>query len=149
MRLSELIQDLPEARVVGDASVSVHGVHDDSRAVGAGDVFVAVRGLTVDGHDFVPAVIEKGVTAVVVEREIAAAVRANVTQIVVPHGAKALGWLAQRAAGRPSDAMTMVGITGTNGKTTTTFVLESILLAAGGTPGVIGTVSYRLPGKVF
>jgi UDP-N-acetylmuramyl-tripeptide synthetase len=149
MRLSELIQDLPVARVVGDANVEVRGVNDDSRAVAAGDAFVAVRGLTVDGHEFVPAVLAKHVAAIVVEQESAAAAAAGVAQVLVPRTGKALGWLAQRALGRPADAMAMVGITGTNGKTTTTFVLESILLAAGGKPGVIGTVSYRYPGKVF
>jgi UDP-N-acetylmuramoyl-L-alanyl-D-glutamate--2,6-diaminopimelate ligase len=86
---------------------------------------------------------------VVVEREIPEAAAAGVAQVVVPSTSKALGWLAERAVGRPVDQMAMVGITGTNGKTTTTFVLESILLAAGGKPGVIGTVSYRYPGKVF
>jgi UDP-N-acetylmuramyl-tripeptide synthetase len=147
MRVSEWIQDLPSARVIGDANAEVRTVRDDSRAVGPGDAFVAVRGLTVDGHDFVAQVVEKGATVVVVERELPAAAR--VTEVIVPDSGKALGWLAQRALGRPSDAMAMVGITGTNGKTTTTFVLESIIAAAGGTPGVIGTVSYRFPGKTF
>src|SRR5262245_44672080 len=121
MRLSQLIQDLPAARVVGDAGVDVRAVADDSRAIGAGDLFVAVRGLTVDGHEFVPQVVENGAVAVVVERELPVAV----TQVVVPSSGKALGWLAQRAVGRPSDAFAMVGVTGTNGKTTTTFLLES------------------------
>jgi UDP-N-acetylmuramoyl-L-alanyl-D-glutamate--2,6-diaminopimelate ligase len=149
MRLSELIQDLPGARVIGDANVDVRGVSDDSRAASAGQAFVAVRGLTVDGHKFLPAVIARNVAAVVVETESAEAAAAGVAQVIVPHTGKALGWLAQRAVGRPADQMAMIGITGTNGKTTTTFVLESILLAAGGKPGVIGTVSYRYPGKVF
>src|SRR5215208_5114762 len=108
MRLSELSQDLPSARVVGDAGVDVRAVRDDSRQVGPGDAFVAVRGLTVDGHMYVPAVIEKGAAVVVVEegREIPREDpnAARVTQVIVPHGGKALGWLAQRAAGRPSDA---------------------------------------------
>jgi UDP-N-acetylmuramyl-tripeptide synthetase len=146
MRLSELIQDLPAARVVGDASVEVRAVQDDSRRVQPGDAFVAVRGLTVDAHDFLPAVIDAGASVVVVERELPGA---KVTQVVVPSTGKALGWLAERAVGRPADAMALVGVTGTNGKTTTTFVLESIVAAAGGKPGVIGTVSYRYPGKVF
>jgi UDP-N-acetylmuramyl-tripeptide synthetase len=149
MRLSQLIQDLPAARVVGDADVDVQVVRDDSRAVMRGDVFVAVRGLTVDAHDFIPQVIAQGAAALVVERELTGADAARVTQVIVPHSGKALGWLAQRAAGRPSDHMAMVGVTGTNGKTTTTFLLESIVAAAGGTPGVIGTVSYRLPRKTF
>ncbi len=148
MHLSELILDLPAARVVGDAATEVRAVRDDSRAVETGDVFVAVRGLTVDGHDFVPGVVAKGAAAVVVERENAAAAAAGVAQVIVPHGGKALGWLAQRAAGTPAAKLAMVGITGTNGKTTTSFLMESIFAAAGAPAGVIGTVNYRYPGHV-
>jgi UDP-N-acetylmuramyl-tripeptide synthetase len=145
MRLSELIADLAFARVVGDAGIDVKNVQEDSRLVAPGDVFVAVPGLTVDGHDFVPQVIERGAAAVVVERELPV----SVPQVVVRSSSKALGWLAQRAAGRPSDRMTLCGVTGTNGKTTTTFLVEAMLLTAGLRPGVVGTVNYRYPGKVF
>jgi UDP-N-acetylmuramyl-tripeptide synthetase len=146
MRLAELIVDLRDVRVVGDAGVEVRAVRDDSRQVERGDVFVAVRGLTVDGHDFVATAVGRGAAAVVVERELAGLA---VPQVVVAHGARALGWLAERVAGRPSDRMVMVGITGTNGKTTTTFVLESMVAPADGRPGVIGTVSYRFGGRTI
>jgi UDP-N-acetylmuramyl-tripeptide synthetase len=146
MRLDELCRDIQGARIEGDAGVEVGAVRDDSRAVQRGDVFVAVRGLTVDGHQFVAAAVDKGAAAVVVERAVPGL---RVPQVVVPHGAKALGWLAARAAGRPSDRMKMAGVTGTNGKTTTTFLMERIIAAAGGAPGVIGTVSYRYAGKTL
>ncbi|HKA89321.1 MAG TPA: UDP-N-acetylmuramoyl-L-alanyl-D-glutamate--2,6-diaminopimelate ligase [Haliangiales bacterium] len=143
MRLRDLIQDLPDARVIGDAAIEVGEVRDDSRAVAPGDVFVAVRGRTVDGHAFAPAAADKGAAAVVVE----APVDVDVPQVVVPSGVRALGWLAARAAGRPTDRMRMIAVTGTNGKTTTTYLLESILRAAGCSPGVVGTVSFRYGGK--
>jgi len=143
MRLRELIQDLPDAQVVGDEGVEVGRVRDDSRQVGPGDVFVAVRGRTVDGHAFVPAAVAQGAAAVVVET------RAEIAtpQVVVANAAKALGILAARAAGRPTDRMRMIAVTGTNGKTTTTYLLESILRAAGRSPGVVGTVSVRYAGR--
>jgi UDP-N-acetylmuramyl-tripeptide synthetase len=144
MKLLQLLLDLGRARLLdpGARDLDVGGVTDDSRAVRPGDVFVAVKGLTVDGHDFVRAAAQRGAAAAIVERP----VDAPIPLVVVPDGARALGPLVARAAGRPSDRMTMVGITGTNGKTTTTYLLESILAAASARPGVIGTVSYRYAG---
>ena len=144
MILRDLIETLG-ARVIGDASVSVNAVRSDSREVGKGDVFVAVKGLRSDGHAFVQTALDQGAAAIVVEREEAAqaAIAAKVPIVVVPSGAVALGVLTGKALGDPAKAMTLVGITGTNGKTTTTFLVESILRAAGHEPGVIGTVTYR------
>ena len=144
MTLRELLQGLPDARVTGDANISVGAVRSDSREVQPGDVFVAVRGLRSDGHAFIAAVIERGAAAVVVEE--APTTPLAVPVVVVPSGAVALGRLVARSLGDPARAMKLVGITGTNGKTTTTFLVESILLAAGATVGVIGTVTYRWPG---
>jgi UDP-N-acetylmuramoyl-L-alanyl-D-glutamate--2,6-diaminopimelate ligase len=145
--LRTLIQDLPDARVIGPREAlerEVRAVRDDSREVQPGDVFVAVKGLTVDGHAFARTAVERGATAIVVQDEQPGL---GAAQIVVGDSARALGTLAARAAGRPSDAMVMIGITGTNGKTTTTYLLESILAAADARPGVIGTVSYRYAGR--
>jgi murE/murF fusion protein len=147
MMLGNLI-DLPSgpptgplagARVIGDAGVIVRAVRSDARAIEPGDVYVAVRGIRADGHAFVDAAIERGAAAIVVERQ----VEASVPQVIVPDGAAALGVLIGRALGDPARAMTLVGITGTNGKTTTTYLVERILAAAGARPGVIGTVEYR------
>jgi MurE/MurF fusion protein len=147
MRLRELIRDLASARLIGGGGddVEVRAVRDDSRRVEPGDLFVAVPGRTVDGHDFVAAAVGRGAVAVVVERAVAAA--GGAAQVVVPSAARALGWLAARAAGRPTDRMRMVGVTGTNGKTTTTYLIEHILRAAGARPAVVGTVSNRYAGK--
>ncbi len=163
MKLSDLAASVPGARVVGAsaslpasaqargpaaADVEIGAVRADSRAIVPGDLFVAVRGRRSDGHGFVGQAIAQGAAAVVVEDEVAGL---TVPQVVVPDGARALGALIGRAAGDPARRLTMVGITGTNGKTTTTYLVESIIAAAGaGTgPGVIGTVSYRWGGQSF
>jgi murE/murF fusion protein len=140
MRLRDLIAGLPGARLIGDAGITIGAVRSDSRDVTPGDVFVALRGIRSDGHAFVPTALERGAGAIVVEHQ---QVGVTVPQIVVPNGAAALGRLVGRALGDPAKAMTLIGVTGTNGKTTTTYILESILAAAGHTVGVIGTVTYR------
>ncbi|HEU4613645.1 MAG TPA: UDP-N-acetylmuramoyl-L-alanyl-D-glutamate--2,6-diaminopimelate ligase, partial [Kofleriaceae bacterium] len=140
--LRQLIDGLEGARLIGDAEVETRAVRDDSRAIEPGDVFVAVKGLRSDGHAFVATAVEKGAAAVVVEHE----VDTRVPQIVVPSTSKVLGTLVARSLGNPASAMTLVGITGTNGKTTTTYLVESILAAAGHKVGVIGTVECRWPG---
>ena len=160
MTLRDLIDGLQGARVIGvvgepqggasertlASEIIIRAVQSDSRAVGPGDVFVAVRGIRSDGHAFVQTAIDQGAAAVVVEREDAAP-GAKIPVIVVASGAAALGVLVGRALGEPAKAMTLIGITGTNGKTTTTYLVESILVAAGFKPGVIGTVTYRWAGQ--
>jgi murE/murF fusion protein len=150
MKLATLVQALQafaDACVIGDAAITaidVRAVQDDSRRIGPGDVFVAVRGRRADGHAYLEQVIAQGAAAVVVEQPIAdAALAARVTQVVVPSAAQALGVLAAAMAGFPGERLGLVGITGTNGKTTTAYLTEAVLRAAGAAPGVIGTVSYR------
>jgi UDP-N-acetylmuramyl-tripeptide synthetase len=142
MILGTLIDDLAGARVLGDPGVAIRAVRNDSRMIEPGDVYVAVRGMRADGHAFVPAAIERGAAAVVVERQLDVAV----PQVIVADGATALGVLVARSLGDPAKSMTLIGITGTNGKTTTTYLVESMLAAAGARPGVIGTVEYRWRG---
>lgn len=117
--------------------VTVGGIRDDSRAVEAGDLFVAIRGLQVDGHDFVSQAIDRGAVAVVVEepfRELA------VPQVVVRKGSAALASAAAWWYGDPSHELLVVGITGTNGKTTTSFLARTVLEAGGLRTGLIGTI---------
>jgi MurE/MurF fusion protein len=144
MTLRDLLDGLTGVRVIGDAGVAVRAIKSDSREVQAGDVFVAVRGLRSDGHAFVQTALERGAAAIVVETEVA---DAKVPQAIVPNGAHALGVMVGHALGDPAKAMTLVGVTGTNGKTTTTYLVEAILAAAGHSPAVIGTVELRWAGK--
>ena len=145
MTLEDLATAVTGARVIGNAAIAVRAVRDDSREVEPGDVFVAVRGIRADGHAFISTAIERGAAAIVVEREM----DAKIPQVIVPNGAAALGAMIARSLGDPARAMTLVGVTGTNGKTTTTYLVEAILRAAGHATGVIGTVSYRWGGQTF
>ncbi|HEY4240672.1 MAG TPA: UDP-N-acetylmuramoyl-L-alanyl-D-glutamate--2,6-diaminopimelate ligase [Kofleriaceae bacterium] len=142
MKLRELVAALPTAHgAAGD--IEIREVTNDSREVGPGDLYVAVRGIRADGHDFAAAAVAKGAAAIVVERELPGIA---VPQILVRDGAEALGVLVAARFGDPAKAMTLVGITGTNGKTTTSYLVEAILAAAGAKVGVVGTVAYRWPG---
>ena len=139
MRLSALVPGA-EAELQGDADVS--GLAYDDRTVRAGDLFFCVPGLVVDGHDFAAAAVERGAAALVVERFL----DIDVPQARVAAVRPAMGEVAARFFGKPSEQMTVAGVTGTNGKTTITYLLESIARAAGTEPGVIGTISRRYKG---
>ena len=131
-------------RVVGDSSVSVTDVTHDSRSAGPGVLFVAVRGFTVDGHRFLDAAAAAGSPAVCVEDESA---RGDLPAIVVEDTRRALGPIASLVHGEPSGRLRLVGVTGTNGKTTVTHIVESIAAAAGLTHAIVGTVGARIGGE--
>jgi len=139
MRLSELVRGLAGARVLGDPEAEVRGISYHSGRVKAGDLFVAVPGTKRDGQEFIPAALKAQAAAVLLGRE----PRASwpVPAVIVPQVRLAMGQLAERFYGRPSQKLKLVGITGTNGKTTLAFLLEAMARRAGARPGVIGTVS--------
>jgi UDP-N-acetylmuramoyl-L-alanyl-D-glutamate--2,6-diaminopimelate ligase len=125
-------------------------VRDDSRQVQAGDLFVALPGQSVDGHRFVVDAVARGAVAVIVEHLIALPDSAPpILQLQVKSAASALSTLAANRYGRPADVLTLIGITGTNGKTTTNFLVEALLEEAGLVPGLIGTITYRYRGRSF
>ena len=129
-------------RLVGP-DVAVADLHHDSRSVATGDGFVAIPGASVDGHDFVDGAIACGAAAVVVEHEMAV----DVPQLVVSDTRRALPMLAATVHGLPSKELTVVGITGTNGKTTVAHMVEAIATAARRKAGVVGTVGGRIGGE--
>lgn len=146
--LIELLKGLP-CRCHGDAGqVMVSALTADSRKTGSETLFVAVTGLRHDGHRFVPEAIARGCKAVVTEtgRPLPGTID-EVVQVEVPDSREALGWLAASFYGHPASELQMIGITGTNGKTTCAYLLEAILREAGAEPGVIGTVNYRYGGR--
>jgi UDP-N-acetylmuramoyl-L-alanyl-D-glutamate--2,6-diaminopimelate ligase len=150
MRLKDLIKGVAVDQIQGDPDTEISGMAYDSRRVRPGDVFVALKGGALDGHDFIPAAIEKGAKALVVESDaFKGSQPPSVALIRVPNSRRALSELSVRYHDRPFRGMDLVGITGTNGKTTTSYLLESILLAAGRRPGVIGTINYRMPGHIW
>ncbi len=137
MRLSALA---PGAELRGDADIT--GLAYDDRVVRAGDLFFCVPGLVVDGHDFAARAVDKGAVALVVERFL----DVDVPQARVTAVRPAMGEVAARFFGHPSGELTVAGVTGTNGKTTVTYLLESIGRAAGLETGVISTISRRYKG---
>ncbi len=122
------------------------GIKDDSRRVEPGDLFVAVRGLRVDGHDFAVEAVGRGASALAVERPVG---DVSVPQIVVDRGAAALASAAAWWYGDPSRELLSVGVTGTNGKTTTTFLAAAGLAGAGYATGLIGTVGIRIGDRLI
>ena len=144
MKLSELLTQLDVVEHAGCLDVEVVHVTRDSRAVREGSVFVAIRGATVDGHSYVPALTTA--TAVVVDRA-DVEVPDGVACIVVPDTRAALGPVAAAVAGHPSRQMAVVGVTGTNGKTTVTTLVAQTLSALGRSAGRIGTTGTEIAGK--
>ncbi len=139
--LSELA-DLVGGEIVGDGRTPIRDVTHDSRQSGPGALFVAVSGFTSDGHDFVQAAIAQGAAAVAVERP----QDGPVPQLIVRDTRAALPLLAAAVHHHPSRRMRVVGVTGTNGKTTVVHLLESIAMAAGLSSAIVGTIGARIAG---
>ena len=125
-----------------DRDAEIGGIAHDSRAVAAGDLFCCIPGQVADGHDYAAAAVGAGAAALLVEHRL----DVDVPQAVVGHVRTVIGPLADAFYGHPSRDLTVAGVTGTNGKTTVTYLLESIATAAGHRAGVIGTVSRRFAG---
>jgi UDP-N-acetylmuramoyl-L-alanyl-D-glutamate--2,6-diaminopimelate ligase len=145
MAASTLLDAIGDKTVIGALPGEVTGVVSDSRRVERGACFVAVPGFRQDARQFVPEAIARGAAVVVTEGEPAAV---GVCQVLVPSARLALARLADAWHGRPSRALMVVGITGTNGKTTTSYLVEALLRARGLATGVIGTIQYVVGGQV-
>ncbi|MDR2131240.1 MAG: UDP-N-acetylmuramoyl-L-alanyl-D-glutamate--2,6-diaminopimelate ligase [Odoribacteraceae bacterium] len=139
MKLRELLEGIPCEAIQGDADVEITGIHFDSRAVSAGYLFVARRGVHVDGHAFIERAIAAGAVAVLAE-ELPAARYPGVVYVRCAGSAAALGIVAANFYGNPSRAMTVVGVTGTNGKTTTATLLYELVRRLGHSAGLLSTV---------
>jgi len=144
MTLADLLARLPQAETTADPRLPVAHVTHDSRAVQPGSVFVAVRGLAVDGNQFAEAALRKGAAVVVSE----AAAPPGVPWVRVPDAREALALLSAAALGDPARALQLVGVTGTNGKTTTAYLIDAALRAHGRRVGLLGTVQYRIGDRV-
>ena len=154
MRLSSLLSALPpeHAPIAWHRSEAsddpvIRGLAYDSRAVAPGDLFVALRGAVSDGHDYVAQAIALGAAAILVEEEPAGVELSGHPVVLVPDSRRALAPLAARFYGEPATDCTLIGITGTNGKTSTTYLIESILARAGVRTGLIGTIEIRYAGE--
>jgi UDP-N-acetylmuramoyl-L-alanyl-D-glutamate--2,6-diaminopimelate ligase len=145
MRLGALVEGTDVRPVSGSLDVDVAGVAIDSRRVSPGDVFFALGGARTDGRRHVADALARGALAIVAQGGVGEAAAVTVLDATNPRAV--LARVAARLAGDPSAHMTVVGVTGTNGKTTTTHLLEGIWRAAGRAPGVIGTIAYRFAGE--
>lgn len=149
MELRELLVALPDYLLLRDAgNPDITSVTDDSRDVRPGALFVAVTGGTFDGHHYVLQAVAAGAGAIVAERSVAGD-GDEIPYIVVPDSREALGWLHAGWSGYPSDDLTLVGVTGTDGKTTTTNLIHAILGAASIDAGMISTVNAQIGANSF
>jgi len=147
MLLKDVLRGVKCSLSGGSADMPVESVTDDSRSVKAGCLFVAVKGSAKDGRLFIKDAIKKGARAIVSDKDFEAG--DGLAKIIVADPRTALANIASNFYGNPSEYIKVIGITGTNGKTTITYLIESILKCAGIEPGVIGTVSHRLRGSVL
>ncbi|MCI1692277.1 UDP-N-acetylmuramoyl-L-alanyl-D-glutamate--2,6-diaminopimelate ligase [Aneurinibacillus aneurinilyticus] len=144
MQLEELLAPLALWRTTGDVKTEITGIEIDSRKVKPGDLFICLPGFTVDGHDFAEKAVLQGAAAILAQRSI----EADVPVIYVPDTRRAMAVLGDRFFGQPTHLMKVIGVTGTNGKTTTTHLIERILEAAGHPTGIIGTIEMRIADEV-
>jgi len=143
MHLERVIAALAPADVLRRAPVEIGDLAYDARAAGPGSLFFCVPGSRADGHDFASEAAANGAVALVVERPL----DLDVPQLVVPDVRRAMPPVADEFFGRPSEELQVAGVTGTNGKTTTAFLMYAILAAAGRRPGLLGTIESRVGGE--
>ena len=146
MTLHQLLEGAEILSQTGNPSLT--GLEYDSRRVKPGDVFVAMRGESSDGNKFIDRAIAAGAVAVVTDSP-SELPRPNLAWVQVPHGRRALARLSANFYKRPAEKLAVTGITGTNGKSTSSFLLESILAAAGRKFALLGTIEYHVAGKVL
>lgn len=146
MKLKSLVGRVPgEVRIIGNGETEILSLCSDSRKVAPGALFFCTPGLKMDAHDFAPQAVKSGAVALVVERELPI----DVPQVLVESVRLATSYIAADFFGNPAEKMQMIGITGTKGKTTSSFLIKSILEAAGKKTGLIGTVCSMIGDEVI
>lgn len=140
-------------KMVLTQDISVRHVRYDSRQVGRGDMFIAIRGTAVDGHRFILDAMQAGASVIVVDDDGAVPdslfMHEGILKILVPDARIAMATISANFHGRPSERLKLIGVTGTNGKTTTTHLLKSVLEAGGEKVGLLGTIEYRIGERVI
>ncbi len=146
MKLNQLIKNVECSIVCGSADIDIKNLTIDSRNASENTLFVCIYGIHTDGHKYIPSAFEKGCRAVLCERDVDN-LPEGITAIRVENSRQALSAIAKEFYGNPSAAFNLIGVTGTNGKTSTTYFMESVLNTLNRKTGVIGTVEIRLNGK--
>lgn len=149
MKLTALLKDIEYTLVQGSLDTEVMAVENDSRKVSAGALFFCITGAVFDGHMYAKDVADKKASVLVVEKEVDVADNKDITIIRVANTRYAMGMICAAFYGNPSDKLTVIGITGTKGKTTTTYMIKSMLEAAGHKTGLIGTIETIIGDKVI
>lgn len=142
MNLKNLIAGLEIDSVHGNLNLEIDNIAYDSRKAKRGCLFVCIEGFTADGHKFIPSALENGTSAILVQKDVS--VPEGVTVIKVKDTRYALAYISDRIFGHPSGKFKLIGVTGTKGKTTTTYMIKSILEASGQTVGLVGTLGSRI-----
>ncbi|MGN7357724.1 UDP-N-acetylmuramoyl-L-alanyl-D-glutamate--2,6-diaminopimelate ligase [Paenibacillus sp. SAF-054] len=145
MKLNELASTLTIAQITGSGDITITGLQTDSRKVAPGDLFICLPGHTVDGHDYAAQAAEQGAAALVTERQL----DIDLPQVIVKDCRYAMAVMADAFFGSPSSHMKMIGVTGTNGKTTTTYLIEKMMNDHAVNTGLIGTIQMRYGGRTF
>lgn len=148
MIITELVNRIPVAEIHGDSNREVSGLVIDSRKVTENALYIAMRGTVVDGHSFIASAIEKGAAAIVCE-ELPETLAENVTYIKVKDSSKALGHLASNFYGNPSQKLKLIGVTGTNGKTSVSTLLFDVFKNLGYESALLSTVEIRIGEEVI
>ena len=148
MNLMELIAELEIKNLRGNPNVEIKGLTYDSRKVRENYLFVAIKGFKEDAHRFIPEAIKKGAKAIIVEKGIPPSLSSGVVIIEVSSSRSALAYLSNHFYGFPSQKLRVIGVTGTNGKTTTVYMIESILRKAGFRVGKLSSIDYNLGSEI-
>ena len=148
MRLKELLKNIKPTQVVGDENTDITGINIDSRKIKQGHLFVAMKGTQVDGHQFIPKALDLGASAILCE-DLPAELKENVTYIQVVSTEDAVGKVATIFYGNPSEKLKLVGVTGTNGKTTIATLLYNMFRKLGYKCGLLSTVCNYIEGEAI
>ncbi len=147
MILKELIKGLNVLSMSGLENIDISGIAYDSRKVRKGFLFVCIDGTTVDGHEYIPQAIENGASAVVVQKDVK--IPEDISVVRTPDTRYALAHISDAFYGHPSGRFKLVGVTGTKGKTTTTFMIKSIIESTGKKAGLVGTLGSRIGDRML
>ena len=148
MQLKEMLHQISYTVLQGSDTIEIHAPVYDSRKVSKNDLFVCITGFQTDGHQYIPMAMEKGASAILVEHTVEN-IPENITVIQTENNRQALALLSANFYQHPANDMHMIGVTGTNGKTSITYLIRSVLVQAGKKTGVIGTIENRIGDRVI
>lgn len=147
MITEEILSVIPMKQVIGQLPNTIKDISDDSRSVQPKSMFVCIKGYTVDGHDYAQDAVNQGATVVVAERPLQ--LEGNVAQVIVPDTNRTLGLIAAKFFDYPSEDLTMVGVTGTNGKTSVSNIIHQMFVGLGEKSALSGTIGFNLNGVLY